>query len=285
MGCLAGGEIDVALGAAYTAIQFGYLLQHVEVSDVLLYHGCVYLIQFGAIGRTGDSEDIVHIVFLLTGYLSVLVAGVGGQSTQMGAGHLVVGDELLGTFVGILFVERVRHIHQFHQHLYLALVTQRCHRFLQALVCLVQFGVAEVLYVGQTLLAPDILGRLLRVSLAEILDTLVLHVDSQVSQTLFLCRIGSVLVECFYYLRTLAVDSLVGIRAGGVHSPPGLVSVGEHLVLYRLVEERDIHHTLLGDGRFFFLYHLCLGRSFSLYFLRFFCARQCRNGSGQRQYN
>ena len=78
MRVLASGEIDIALRAFHAFVQRSYLAEHIHVLLVVLYHLRVNLIQFRAVCRTGDSEDVVHIVFLLCRDSRILVRGVGG---------------------------------------------------------------------------------------------------------------------------------------------------------------------------------------------------------------
>ena len=253
---------------------------YVEVGNIILHHCRIDLIEFGAVCSAGDSEDIIHIVFLLGSDLSILVIGVSCLLCERVGSQLIVRDELL--CVTVLLVNGVRSIHELDEHHDLAGRTHTFYRTTQALACLRQLRIAVEIDVCQTLLTQDISRRVLGI-IAEILDTFVLHLDGEFRQTLFLSGIGCSLIEGLYDLRTVRVDGLIGIRAVRVNVEPRLIRIGEHLVLHGLVEEGYVHHALFSDDRFcirFGSYYRRLSRHFG----RFLSHRQRRNGCCQGYY-
>ena len=288
MSVLASSEIDIALSAFHAFVQRSHLAEHIHVLFVFLYHLCVNLIQFRAVCRTGDSEDIVHILFLLSRNSRVLVRGVGCFLREVVRRQLVVSNEALAVLVGVGLVDSIRYIHQLHQYHDLAFLLHALYRGFEPRVAVLARGVfGEVLAVVQTLQAHHISRRILGV-VAKVLNTLIAHLQQQMAQTVFLSLVSSVLVLPLDDFATLRIDSLVGIRASGIYRPPRLVGISELFVLHTLVEERHIDDALLSDGGF------CLGlgylhggllRLFGFYFLRFLCAAYCRNNGAQRQSN
>ena len=283
MCCLASCEIYIALGATNTFIELCNLLQHIEVADILLHYSSIDLIQLRAISRSGDSEDIIYIIFLLAGCFRKFIRRVCCLLRQSRTCQLIIGNQLLSLAVRVLFVECIRNVHQLNKNHHFAFRAHSFNRLTQALTSLCVFGLAIEIDVSHTLFTQDIVFRVLRV-VSEEADTLVLHLDSEFSQTLFLCGVGSSLIKRLHDLRSIGIDGFVCIRASGVHFVPRTIGVGKHLVLNGLMEERYIHHTLLCDDGVFLNYSNLFSRLSSRGFLLLCCARQSRNSNCQRDY-
>ena len=273
-------KINIRLGAVNTFVETDVLKQLLEVVEVGVNDVGIDLVQFGALSRTGDSEEVIDIILLLAGYFGVFVGRILSDRLQQLRHFGIVCKELLAVFLGIGFVKRVAHFCQLGEDRDLRLGTHAIHRLFEPRIgFLFGFILGEVLAVLYTFLTQDICLRITRI-VAEILDTLVAEFQCEIAEAVLLSRIGSLVVHVLNDIQTFGVNDLVGIRTGGVHRPPRIIGILVLFVLDTLVEEGDVHQALFGDDGFFFHYSRRLfGRSF---YFGFLCASECRNSCTER---
>ena len=247
--CSRSGEVNLTFRALNAAEHSHNLVEHIYVAQMLLYNRAENLIQFVAVGSTRRSEHLIHIILVVLRTGSVLVCGIGSLFSQDHRYQLVVRDVRSTILVRISFVTRVTEVGKLLEYLNLRLVAHTLDRLLEPLVCriLQRVFLVEVAVVN-TLQAKDICLRVLRV-VTEIFDTTVVELEQQLTQFVVLLRILGLRYLPLYQLITTGVDSLVGVRAGGINLPPGFPCVGILFVLDRLVEQRHVNHTLLGYRR------------------------------------
>ena len=276
MSCLTCCEIDIALGTMNTFVELSEFLQYIEVLQVALYYRSIDLIHLSAISGTGGSEQLIYVVTFLSSIGCILVVLVISLSGQIGRSQLVIGDKLLSVLLRILFVELTGNLSQGLQNLHLAFRTHSLYRFTETLTCLSDTGISKEADVCQTLLTHDILFRVLGI-ISEETHTFVLHLQCEISQTLFLCGISSFVIEAVDHLRTLAVKHFVGIRALRIHFVPVLIRCLVHLCPHIVGEQVQFHQTLVRDcGLLFFYCSGYLNRRLFCYFFRFLCTSQHR---------
>ena len=153
MRSLASSEIHITLRTTYTFVEFYDFLEHIKVILVILYVVLIQIIQFLAVSCTGDSEDIIYVIFLLSRQFGILVVRISSLVSQETACQLIVTDQLLSLIVRICFIERIRNIYQSFEDSHLTLNTHTFCRLTQTLACLFVFAFSVEIDVCQTLLA------------------------------------------------------------------------------------------------------------------------------------